>query len=74
MDKQPQAVQDDVRDAARWREFRRGKPLQVIVPTPTDDKPHKKVTVQFGPNLEESYPAALDAAVDAALRPQAVQG
>lgn len=45
-------------DAARWREFRTGKPLTVKC---------KKATVMFGPNPEADYPEALDAAIDAAI-------
>lgn len=54
------------RDAARYRQLRKGLPLTVIVPTPTDDKPNKKVTVSYGPNPEPAWGESLDRAVDAA--------
>lgn len=70
----PTAAQVDARDALRWREFRKGKPLTVSVPTPTDDKPNKRTTVIYGPNPEPSYPAALDAAIDAAISKEQPHG
>jgi predicted RNase H-like nuclease (RuvC/YqgF family) len=55
------------KDADRWREWRKGKPLTVEIPTPTDEKPNRKTTLIFGPNQEPNYGEALDAAIDASM-------
>jgi hypothetical protein len=57
---------DDARDAARFRHLQKGLPLTVIVPTPTADKPNRKVTVIYGANSEPGWANALAQAVDAA--------
>ena len=55
-------------DAARWREWRKGKSLTVDIPTPAEEKPNRKTTVIFGPHPEPGYGKALDASVDAAIK------
>jgi hypothetical protein len=55
------------KDAERWREWRKGKPLTVEIPTPTEEKPNRRTTVIFGPNHEPNYGETLDAAIDAAM-------
>jgi hypothetical protein len=58
--------QNLMEDAERWQEWRKGKALTVVIPTPTDDKPSRKVTVMYGPNPEPAYGVSLDEAIDAA--------
>lgn len=55
-------------DAGRWREWEQGRGLTVVVPTPTDDKPDRKVTVIYSPNPYSTYPAALRKAIDEAMQ------
>ena len=55
-------------DAGRWREWEQGRGLTVVVPTPTDDKPDRKVTVIYSPNQYTTYPVALRKAIDAAMQ------
>jgi hypothetical protein len=55
------------KEADRWREWRKGKPLTVEIPTPTEEKPNRRTTVIFGPNHEPNYGEALDAAIDASM-------
>lgn len=57
----------DAADARRYRWLRQGNPLTVVVPTPTEDKPHKKATVIYGPNPEPAWAESLDHAIDAAI-------
>lgn len=64
------AFPPDARDAARYRWLRRGLALTVVIPTPTEDKPHKKTTVQYAPNPEDAWGIALDVAIDAAIKGQ----
>ncbi|MFA5898093.1 MAG: hypothetical protein WC829_03150 [Hyphomicrobium sp.] len=54
-------------DAARYRQLAKGEPLTVVVPTPTDEKPNRKVTIIYGPNSEPGYAEALGKAIDAAI-------
>lgn len=56
------------KDAERWRHWREGRGLQVVVPTPTDEKPDKVTTIIYGPCREPGYGEALDAAIDAAMQ------
>lgn len=57
-------------DAGRWREWEQGRGLTVVVPTPTDDKPDRKVTIIYSPNPYPAYPAAVRKAIDAAIKEQ----
>lgn len=54
-------------DAARYRQLAKGEPLTVVVPTPTEEKPSRKVTIIYGPNSEPCYAEALGKAIDAAI-------
>ena len=68
-------VDSDARDAARYRQLRKGLPLTVVVPAPTDKKPNGKVTVIYGPNTEAAFGASLDRALDDALwRGESLEG
>lgn len=57
-------------DAGRWREWEQGRGLTVVVPTPTDDKPDRKVTIIYSPNPYPAYPTAVRKAIDAAIKEQ----
>lgn len=56
------------KDADRWRHWREGRGLQVVVPTPTEEKQNKVTTIIYGPCREPAYGEALDAAIDAAMQ------
>lgn len=62
------AIQESVvNDAARYRWLRDGKGLTVVVPTPTEDKLGKKITIIYSPSPYGQYGAALDVAIDAMI-------
>lgn len=60
-------IRSDARDAARYRQLRKGLPLTVVCPAPTKKKPDGKVTVIYGPNTEAAWGESLDRALDAVI-------
>ena len=56
-----------VKDAARYRWIRLGKPYRVVVDAPTKKKPDAKITIVVSPSPESDYARALDAAIDAVI-------
>jgi hypothetical protein len=53
------------KDAERWRKWEQGAALTFEIPTPTPEKPNRKITVIYGPNPEPAYAESIRAAIDA---------
>ena len=61
------AIAKIAEDAKRYQWFRKGEALTISVPTPSEDKPLKKVTIIYGTNTEPLYGESLDKAIDTRL-------